>query len=87
MGAVAKLAQTLTSHTLTERKQPLVLPAVTFPQWLFTAAIEPTSKEDLEKLSSALARVIEEDPSLHVERQPITGQTLLSGIGETIISI
>ena len=64
MGAVAKLAQTLTSHTLTERKQPLVLPAVTFPQWLFTAAIEPTSKEDLEKLSSALARVIEEDPSL-----------------------
>ena len=87
MGAVAKLAQTLTSHTLTERKQPLVLPAVTFPQWLFTAAIEPTSKEDLEKLSSALARVIEEDPSLHVERQPITGQTLLSGIGETHINV
>ena len=72
MGAVAKLTQTLTSHTLGERKQPLALPAVTFPQWLFTAAIEPTSKEDLEKLSSALARVTEEDPSLHVERQPIT---------------
>ena len=87
MGAVAKLTQTLTSHTLGERKQPLALPAVTFPQWLFTAAIEPTSKEDLEKLSSALARVTEEDPSLHVERQPITGQTLLSGIGETHINV
>ncbi len=87
MGAVAKLTQTLTSHTLGERKQPLALPAVTFPQWLFTAAIEPTSKEDLEKLSSALARVTEEDPSLHVERQPITGQTLLSGIGETHIHV
>lgn len=87
MGAVAKLTDTLTSHTLAERKQPLALPAVTFPQWLFTAAIEPTSKEDLEKLSSALARVTEEDPSLHVERQPITGQTLLSGIGETHINV
>lgn len=87
MGAVAKLAETLTSHTLGDRKQPLVLPAVAFPQWLFTAAIEPTSKEDLEKLSSALARVTEEDPSLHVERQQITGQTLLSGIGETHINV
>ncbi|MDE2818036.1 MAG: elongation factor G, partial [Chloroflexota bacterium] len=87
LGAVAKLAETLTSHTLSERKQPLVLPAVTFPSWLFTAAIEPTSKEDLEKLSSALARVTEEDPSLHVERQQITGQTLFSGIGETHINV
>ena len=87
MGAVAKLAETLTSHTLSERKQALTLPAVTFPPWLFTAAIEPTSKEDLEKLSNALARVTEEDPSLHVERQQITGQTLLSGIGETHINV
>ena len=87
LGAVAKLADTVTSHTLSERKQAFTLPAVTFPQWLFTAAIEPTSKEDLEKLSSALARVTEEDPSLHVERQPITGQTLLSGIGETHINV
>ena len=87
LGAVAKLADTVTSHTLSERKQASTLPAVTFPRWLFTAAIEPTSKEDLEKLSSALARVTEEDPSLHVERQPITGQTLLSGIGETHINV
>ncbi len=87
LGAVAKLADTVTSHTLSDRKQAFTLPAVTFPQWLFTAAIEPTSKEDLEKLSSALARVTEEDPSLHVERQPITGQTLLSGIGETHINV
>ncbi len=87
IGTLAKLATTLTSHTLGERREPLTLPAVTFPPWLFTAAIEPTSKEDLEKLSSALARVTEEDPSLHVERQPITGQTLLSGIGETHINV
>jgi len=87
IGAVAKLSVTLTGDTLCDRQRPLVLPKATFPHWVFTAAIEPKTKEDLEKLSNAIARIIEEDPTLHVERQASTGQTLLSGMGEVHVEV
>jgi elongation factor G len=54
---------------------------------MYSAAIEPKAKTDLEKLGPSLARLTEEDPSLSVRREPATGQTILSGLGESHVEI
>ncbi len=87
IGAVAKLAETLTGDTLCSREQPLLLPPIKFPPPVFSAAIEPKTKADLDRLGPALARMQEEDPTIHVHRDPDTGQTIVSGLGEAHIEI
>jgi len=87
IGAVAKLADTVTSDTISSKEKPLILPAIKFPEPTFNAAAYPRSKADTEKMSSALARIIEEDPVLRVHRDPDTGETILGGIGESHVEI
>ncbi len=87
IGAVAKLATTGTGDTLSQRDSALVLPAIQFPSPIFTAAINPKSKADLDKMASSLTRLVEEDPTLHLSRELSTGETLLSGMGETHIDV
>ena len=87
IGAVAKLAETLTSDTLTTKDSPLKLPQIHFPQPVFSVAVFPKSKADTEKMSSALARIVEEDPILQVHRDPDTGETILGGLGESHVEI
>lgn len=87
IGAVAKLATTGTGDTLTQRDSPLILPPIQFPDPIFTAAISPKSKADLDKMATSLARLVEEDPTLHLVRELSTGETLLSGMGETHIEV
>jgi elongation factor G len=87
IGAVAKLAETLTGDTLCSREHPLLLPPIKFPPPVFSAAIEPKTKADLDRLGPALARMQEEDPTIHVHRDPDTGQTIVSGLGEAHVEI
>ena len=87
IGAVSKLSATGTGDTLSQRESPLVLDPMRFPAPLFTMAINPKSKADLDKMASSLARLEEEDPTLHLSRDPSTSETLLSGMGETHIEV
>ncbi len=81
IGAVAKLSVTETGDTLTSRDKPLVLPALEFPEPSLMAAIEPQSKGDLDKMGPALARMLEEEPTVRLERSA-TGEQVLRTMGE-----
>ncbi len=87
IGAVAKLNATVTGDTLADRGTPLILPAIQYPEPLFSAAVFPKTKADLDRLSAGLARLVEEDPTLRVERDTETNETILSGMGESHIQI
>jgi elongation factor G len=87
IGAVAKLGETLTSDTLTLKESSVKLPPIAFPEPVFSVAVYPKSKADTDKMSTALARIVEEDPVLEVHRDPDTGETILSGLGESHVEI
>ena len=86
IGAVAKLAVTETGDTLASREKPLVLPALDFPEPSLTVAIEPQSKGDLDKMGPALARMLEEEPTVRLERSA-TGEQVLRTMGEAHIAV
>ncbi|MEK7863512.1 MAG: elongation factor G, partial [Chloroflexota bacterium] len=83
--AIPKLTLTSTNATLTEKDAPLLFAPIEFPAPSFSVAIEPLSKADLDKLGTALHKLTDEDPSLHVRRDDATKETILSGIGESAI--
>ena len=85
--AIPKLAASNTNSTLTDRDAPIELPAIAFPDPSFSVAIEPSSKADLDKLGTALHKLIDEDPTLHVRRDDATHETLLSAVGESAIEV
>jgi elongation factor G len=85
--AIPKLAKSTTGSTLCDKDSPILYPPVEFPPPSFGVAIEPHSKQDLDKLSTALHRLVEEDPTLHVRRDDATHETILSGIGESAIEV
>ena len=87
IASTVKLANTHTGDTLSSKEHPLQLEGVHFPKPAFTTAIAAKGKGDLDKLSTALTRVIEEDPSIHVARDAETAETLISGVGEEHITI
>ena len=83
--AIPKLTLTSTNATLSDKDAPISLAPIEFPAPSFSVAIEPLSKADLDKLGSALHKLTDEDPSLHVHRDDATKETILSGIGESAI--
>ncbi len=85
--AIPKLAHSSTNDTLADRDAPITYPQISFPEPSFSVAIEPVSKQDLDKLSTALHRLLEEDPSARLVREESTGQWLLSGIGESHVDV
>jgi elongation factor G len=87
IGAVAKLGTTQTGDTLTAKDRPIVLPYEAPPEPVFAVAVFPKSKGDEDKLSTALHRIEEEDPSIRVSRNEETRQQLLSGMGEAHIDV
>ncbi len=87
IGAVAKLTHTHTGDTLADPNAPIVLPQVSFPEPVLAIAVEPKSHGDEDKLMTALARLIEEDPILTVERRAETHQTVMSGLGEAHLNV
>jgi elongation factor G len=87
IGAVAKLTTTGTGDTLCQRDHPLLLVPIQFPPPNFSVAVYPKTKADLDKLGTALLRLAEEDPTLVVHKEPDTGETTLSGIGESQVEV
>jgi elongation factor G len=87
IGALAKLAETSTGDTLATKEKPLILSPITFPAPAFSAAVHPKTKADLDKMGSALNRILEEDPTLRVHRDVDTNETVLSGIGEPHLEV
>ena len=85
--AVVGLKHTTTGDTLCEPGAPVVLEAMTFPTPVVSVAIEPKTKADQDKLSNALAKLADEDPTFHVKFNEETGQTLISGMGELHLEI
>ncbi|HEV8421140.1 MAG TPA: elongation factor G, partial [Actinomycetota bacterium] len=82
IGAVAKLAHTATGDTLSVKSDPVTLSPIDLPEPLLAMAIEPKTKGDEDKLSTALARIQEDDPTLRIERSPETHETVMYGMGE-----
>jgi elongation factor G len=87
IGAVAKLGNTSTGDTLCDKGHPIVLSPPVFPRPVFSVAVHPKTKSDLDKMSTTLARLVEEDPTLQVAREPSTNETILSGMGESHVDI
>jgi elongation factor G len=86
IGAVAKLTVTETGDTLSTREKPSVLPPLAFPAPSLTLAIEPQTKGDLDKMGPALARMLEEEPTVRLERS-VTGEQVLRTMGEAHTSV
>jgi len=87
-GAVTKLSNTHTGNTLTSNKdQTTPLEPIRFPDPCYTVTIVPKSQGDLDKMSTAMARIVEEDRTIRISRDAETGETLLSGVGESHIQI
>lgn len=87
IGAVAKLADTQTGDTLCAKEKAVTLPPISFPSPSFSAAISPKTNADLDKMGTALNRIVEEDPSLRLQRNPETGEMILSGLGDSHVEV
>jgi len=87
IGATPKLNSVLTGHTLCTKENQMTLGGPEFSLPLYQMAIFPKSQADVDKMTSSLARIVEEDPSLSVTREPNTLEVLLGGLGHTHVEI
>ena len=85
--AVIGLKDTTTGDTLCDPGSPVVLESMTFPEPVIEVAIEPKTKADQEKLSLAIQKLAEEDPTFRTEQNVETGQTVIKGMGELHLDI
>ena len=87
IAAVAKLAATGTGDTLCDKAKPIRYGAIEFPSPVYSVAITAKTKADEDKLGPSLARLADEDPTFQYRREPETGETLVSGLGESHVEI
>ena len=87
IGAAIGFKFARTGDTLADKDDPVILEAMSFPEPVIRVAIEPKTKVDQDKLSEALAKLAEEDPTFRVSSDEETGQTLISGMGELHLEI
>ena len=87
IAAAVGFKQTSTGDTLSAPDQPVRLETMTFPEPVVHLSIEPKTKADQEKMSTALARLAEEDPTFNVRTDDETGQTVISGMGELHLEV
>jgi len=87
IGAVAKLSLTTTGDTLCAREHPVIFPGIEFPRANFSMSIQPQTKTDLDKMSTVLPRICEEDPSLQTRREVDTNEFIISGVGDSHLEI
>jgi elongation factor G len=85
--ATVGLKNTSTGHTLSDENQPIILEKITFPEPVISIRIEPKTKADQEKMSLALKRLSEEDPTFKMKTDEETGETIISGMGELHLEI
>ncbi len=87
IAAIVGLKGTTTGNTLCDANNPIVLESISFPEPPVSIAIEPKTKADQEKMSIALQRLAEEDPTFRIKVDDETGQTIISGMGELHLEI
>ena len=87
IGVVTKLQHTSTFSTLREKGSDLLIPGPAMPAPIFAAAVEPKTKADVDKLGPSLARLVEGDPTLQIERDRDSGETILSGLSESHVQL
>jgi elongation factor G len=85
--AVVGLKSVITGDTICDEANPIILEAIDFPEPVIQLAIEPKTKADQEKLGMAIAKLVQEDPTLRVSTDAETGQTILAGMGELHLEI
>jgi elongation factor G len=85
--AVIGLKDTTTGETLSDPQAPIVLESMTFPDPVIQVAVEPKTKADQEKLSTAIQKLAEEDPTFQVKQDDETGQTIIAGMGELHLEV
>ena len=87
IGAVAKMASTLTSDTISVKENSIQFKDIFFPEPIHKMAVSPKTKSDLDKITSSLNKIVEEDPSLNLSRNSATLELLLGGLGDVHIDI
>jgi len=87
IGAVVGFKDIKTGDTLCDEKNKIVLESMEFPEPVIGYAIEPKTQADVDKMGMAIAKLVEEDPTLHVSTDEETGQTILRGMGELHLEI
>jgi elongation factor G len=87
IGATLGLKNSFTGETLCVASNPILLEAITFPEPVISVAIEPRTLADQDKMSGALRKLSEEDPTFHVRSDQDTGQTIISGMGELHLEV
>jgi elongation factor G len=87
LGAVAKLKDVVTGDVLVDHEVPVEPPHIDFPEPVMSFAITPKAKGDEEKMATGLRRLEEEDPTLHLRRDPQTGEQLLSGLSQMQVEV
>ncbi len=87
IGAALGLKDTFTGETLSDFNRPIVLESIKFPEPVISVAIEPRTEADQDKMTEALYRLAEEDPTFKVRMDEETGQTIISGMGELHLEV
>ena len=87
IAAAVGLKNTTTADTLCDEKNPCIMKGMEFPEPVIDIVIEPKSKNDVDKMSLAVQKLVEEDPTLRVKTDVETGQTVLSGMGELHLDV
>jgi elongation factor G len=87
IGAIAKLKDSQTGDTLSAKEHPIILPHIQYPEPAISFAIEPKARGDEDKIAGALARIIEEDPTIRFGRDPQTKEVLISGQGQLHVEV
>ncbi|MEM8777449.1 MAG: elongation factor G [Cyanobacteria bacterium P01_G01_bin.49] len=87
LGAAIGLKNTTTGDTLCDENRPIILESLYIPEPVISVAVEPKTKQDMEKLSKALQALSDEDPTFRVSVDPETNQTVIAGMGELHLEI
>jgi elongation factor G len=87
LGAALGLKDTFTGDTICDEKAPVILESLFIPEPVISVAVEPKTKQDMDKLSKALQSLSEEDPTFRVSIDPETNQTVIAGMGELHLEI
>ena len=87
IGVIPKLADSVTGDTLSTRDSGLDLAGIDYPAAAHFASVHPKSRNDVDKLSTAMTRLLEEDPSLQMHREASTNEVILSGLGDSHLEV
>jgi elongation factor G len=87
IGVIPKLAESVTGDTLSTKEGSIELAGIDYPAAAYFASVHPKSRNDVDKLSSAMTRLLEEDPSLQMHRETSTNEVILSGLGDSHLEV